>query len=156
MYEKLPFQLNSLKIFMIFTKWIIIQWQMLKPDVNLTLQWYLTVKNNSSTDTVIYNVFRWQFQRYTDWKLPEQKSTQPSMLIPQLRDWWLPWTVLHLPEDCYSMTWHGKNMVSGAMKQIILAENWLKQFLHVWTCKLKGIKFCSWHKWKSAHTLQKY
>ena len=63
---------------------------MLNIDVNLTLQWYFAVKNNSSMDTVIYNVNRWQFQLYTDCKLPGKKSTQYSMLIPQLRNRWLP------------------------------------------------------------------
>ena len=44
------------------------------------------------------------------------------MLIPQPRDRWPSWTVFHSPDDCYCMTLHGKNKISGAVKQIIFAE----------------------------------
>ncbi len=51
--------------------------------------------------------------------LNKDDNNNNSMLIPQLRDRWLSQTVLHSPDDCLNMTWHGKNMISGAVKQIL-------------------------------------
>ncbi len=65
---------------------IIIQWQMVYTDVNLTLQWYLTVKNNLAAYKIktlhkTNGSVHW-LQLETPWT----KSTHSSMLIPQLRD----------------------------------------------------------------------
>ncbi len=137
---KAPFSTELVKETMIFIKYNIIQWPMLCSDVNLTKQWYFTVKNNSGT---VYS----DFQAWTDGsfsRIQTGKSTQRSMVILQLRGWWLPWTVLNSP-----LIWHGKNVILGAVKQISEKRIWctVSESIFPWqTMQTKLIKFWNCHK----------